>query len=154
CTIGKHRSQSVQAAEDADDGPSGPKAAERRDAAMTAIERRRRDGEPYVCVKPTSTVADPFAELTISAGTSTLDWEVEIGVVIGTTAYRVEPERALEHVAGYCVVNDITLRERIFRADPPLLGTDWLQSKGGPGWLRVGPWLVTAWNVTDPGSFR
>jgi 2,4-diketo-3-deoxy-L-fuconate hydrolase len=154
CTIGNYRSQLIQAAEDADDGPSGPKAAERRKAAMAAIECRCRDGDPYVCVKPTSTVADPFAELAISAGTSTLDWEVEIGVVIGTTAYRVDPERALEHVAGYCVVNDITLRERIFRADPPLLGTDWLQSKGGPGWLPVGPWLVPAWSVPDPASLR
>lgn len=154
CTIGNYRSQIIQAAEDADDGPSGPNAMQRRQAALAAIDRRGRDGEPYVCVKPCCSVADPFGELVVGEGTSTLDWEVEVGVVIGRAAHRVEPEHALEHVAGYCVVNDITLRERVFRADPPLLGTDWLQSKGGPGWLPVGPWLVPAWNVPDPTLLR
>jgi len=154
CTIGNYRSQVVEAAIDAEDGPSGPKAAARREAAEVMLDRRRRDGEPYICVKPSSSVAGPFAELAVPPSLQTLDWEVEIGVVIGRAAWQVEPERALEHVAGYCVVNDITLRERVFRADPPLLGTDWLQSKGGPGWLPVGPWFVPAWNIEDPSSLR
>ena len=118
------------------------------------LDSRRREGAPYICLKATSSVADPFAELAIATGTATLDWEVEIGAVIGRTAWQVTPEDALDHVAGYCVVNDITLRERIFRADPPLLGTDWLQSKGGHGWLPVGPWLVPAWSIPDTTSLR
>jgi len=154
CTIGNYRAQVIEAAVDAGDGPSGPQVVERREAASAMLDRRRREGAPYICVKPTSSVADPFAELAVSPALQTLDWEVEIGVVIGRSAWQVEPERALEHVAGYCVVNDITLRERVFRPDPPLLGTDWLQSKGGPGWLPVGPWFVPAWDIRDPGSLR
>jgi 2-keto-4-pentenoate hydratase/2-oxohepta-3-ene-1,7-dioic acid hydratase in catechol pathway len=152
CTIGNYRAQLIEAALDADDGPSGPQVAQRREAASAMLERRRRQGAPYICLKPTASVADPFAQLAIPPALQTLDWEVEIGVVIGRSAWQVEPERALEHVAGYCVVNDITLRERVFRTDPPLLGTDWLQSKGGPGWLPVGPWFVPAWDIEDPGS--
>ncbi|HKW84796.1 MAG TPA: fumarylacetoacetate hydrolase family protein [Burkholderiaceae bacterium] len=152
CTIGNYRAQVIEAAVDAEDGPSGSRAAARREAAAAMLDRRQRDGVPYICVKPTSSVADPFAELVVSPGLPTLDWEVEIGVVIGRAAWQVEPERAFEHVAGYCVVNDITLRERVFRADPPLLGTDWIQSKGGPGWLPVGPWFVPAWRIEDPGA--
>ena len=112
---------------------------------MTAIERRCRDGDPYVCVKPTSTVADPFAELAISPGTSTLDWEVEIGVVIGTTAYRVDPERALGHVAGYCVVNDVSEREYQLER-----GSQWDKGKGCDTFGPVGPWLVTTDEIRDP----
>ena len=154
CTIGNYRAQVIESAIDAEDGPSGPKAAARREAAAAMLDRRRRDGMPYICVKPSSSVADPFAELAVSPSLPTLDWEVEIGVMIGRAAWQVEPERAFEHVAGYCVVNDITLRERVFRPDPPLLGTDWLQSKGGPGWLPVGPWFVPAWHIEDPSSLR
>lgn len=154
CTIGNYRAQVIEAAADAEDGPSGPRAAARREAAGAALDRRHKEGVPYICVKPTSSVADPFAELVVSPVLPTLDWEVEVGVMIGRAAWQVDAERALEHVAGYCVVNDLTLRERVFRADPPLLGTDWLQSKGGPGWLPVGPWFVPAWNIEDPGSLR
>jgi len=154
CTIGNYRAQVIEAAADAGDGPSGPQAAARREAAAAMLDRRRREGAPYICVKPTSSVADPFAELAVSADLSTLDWEVEIGVVIGRSTWQVAPERALEHVAGYCVVNDITLRDRVFRPDPPLLGTDWLQSKGGPGWLPVGPWFVPAWDIEDASSLK
>ena len=154
CTIGNYQAQLIEAAADAADGPSGPQATARREAAVAMLRRRRLEGAPYICVKPTSSVADPFAELAVSSDQPTLDWEVEIGVVIGRAAWQVPPDRALEHVAGYCVVNDITLRERVFRPDPPLLGTDWLQSKGGPGWLPVGPWLVPSWNITDPTALR
>jgi 2-keto-4-pentenoate hydratase/2-oxohepta-3-ene-1,7-dioic acid hydratase in catechol pathway len=154
CTIGNYRSQVIEAMVDAADGPAGSGAAARQDAALAMLDRRRREGAPYICVKPASSVTDPFAELAIAPGMATLDWEVEIGVVIGRAGWQVKPQDALSHVAGYCVVNDITLRERVFRADPPLLGTDWLQSKGGPGWLPLGPWLVPAWSVPDPTSLR
>ena len=154
CTIGNYRSQVVEAAADAGDGPAGTGAQARRSAASTMLDLRRRQGQPYICVKPGSSLADPFETLPIAPDEATLDWEVEIGVVIGRTAWQVTPADALRHVAGYCVVNDITLRDRVFRADPPLLGTDWLQSKGGPGWLPAGPWLVPSWNVPDTNALR
>ena len=154
CTIGNYCSQVIEAAIDTADGPGGLEAPARREAAVAMVDRRRRAGAPYVCLKPASSIADPYAELAVASDISTLDWEVEIGVVIGTPAWQVDADNALDHVAGYCVVNDITLRERVFRADPPLLGTDWLQSKGRPGWLPVGPWLVPAWCVPDAMSLR
>jgi 2-keto-4-pentenoate hydratase/2-oxohepta-3-ene-1,7-dioic acid hydratase in catechol pathway len=154
CTIGNYRSQLLQAAEDVEDGPLGAGAAMRRQAVAEAIRRRISGGEPYICIKSRSSVADPFADLPVPGGASTLDWEVEIGVVIGRSCYCIDPEDAFDHVAGFCVVNDITLRESVFRDDPPRLGTDWVKSKGGPGWLPVGPWFVPAWQVPDPTALR
>lgn len=147
CTIGNYRAQLVQAALDADPAAD-------IDALHQALERRRRDGDPYVALKPACAVADPFEPLGIDAGLATLDWEVEIGAVIGSPARRVTAATALQHVAGYCTVNDITLRERLFRADPKAMGTDFLQAKGGPGWLPVGPWLVPARQLPDASALR
>lgn len=152
CTIGNYRSQLVEAALDAEDGPGGAGAAGRREAALAAIARREREGEPYVCLKPSSAATDPVGDLRLHV--DTLDWEVEIGAVIGRTAWCVDETRALESVAGYCVVNDLTWRERIFRGDPKVLGTDWLQCKGGAGWLPIGPWLVPARAVARPEDLR
>ncbi|GAB3629920.1 FAA hydrolase family protein [Pandoraea terrae] len=154
CTIGNYRSQLMQAALDADDGPQGPQAATRRDAALAAIESRSRDGAPYVCLKGSASVSGPYDPLSIEAQDSTLDWEAEIGVVIGHPASHVEPAHALEYIAGYCVVNDITLRDRVFRRELPTFGTDWLQSKSRRGWLPTGPWLVPAWEIEDPSELR
>jgi 2,4-diketo-3-deoxy-L-fuconate hydrolase len=154
CTIGNYRSQLVEAALDAGDGPLGAGAAARRDATLAAIETRRREGAPYVCLKGSSCVAGPYDTLRVAGDLDTLDWEAEIGVVIGRSAWHVDRGSALQHVAGYCVVNDVTLRERVFRKDPALLGTDWLQCKARPGWLPAGPWLAPSWNVPNPGHLR
>lgn len=150
CTIGNYQAQLLQAALDGGDGPAGPQAAARQAAALAAIDARRRGGEPYVCITGNARVAGPDGELQIAAGMETLDWEVEIGVVIGRTAWRVDAADALDYVAGYCVVNDVTLRASVFRADPQAMGTDWLQAKARPGTLPAGPWLAPAWNIADP----
>jgi 2,4-diketo-3-deoxy-L-fuconate hydrolase len=147
CTIGNYRSQLAEAALDAD--PAADISALHR-----ALDQRQRDGNPYVALKPVSTVAGPFEPLRVDPALKTLDWEVEIGVVIGKLARKVAPAQALQHVAGYCTVNDITLRERLFRTDLKAMGTDFLQAKGGPGWLPLGPWLVPARQVPDPSALR
>lgn len=149
CTIGNYRSQIVQSAVDADNGRSFD---DKRDAALAVIETRRREGAPYVCLKGAACVSGPYETLSVEAGMSTLDWEAEIGVVMGRAARNVDIAHALDYVAGYCVVNDITLRERVFRQDVPTLGTDWLQSKSRRGWLPTGPWLVPAWEIDDPAT--
>lgn len=151
CTIGNYRSQIVQSAVDADNGRSFD---DKRDEALAVIETRRREGAPYVCLKGVASVSGPYETLSVEAGMSTLDWEAEIGVVMGRAAHYVDVEHALDYVAGYCVVNDITLRERVFRQDAPTLGTDWLQSKSRRGWLPTGPWLVPAWEIDDPATLR
>jgi 2,4-diketo-3-deoxy-L-fuconate hydrolase len=147
CTIGNYRSQLIEAALDVD--PTVDVG-----ALHHALDRRRSDGDPYVALKPACTIADPFEPLVIDPTLKTLDWEVEVGVVIGKPARKVTAAAALQHVAGYCTVNDITLRERLFRADPKAMGTDFLQAKGGPGWLPVGPWLVPARQVPDVSALR
>lgn len=154
CTIGNYRAQWLEAALDADDGPHGPLAAARREQALAAIAARQRDGIPYICHKGPATLAGPCDDLVLPEGLDRLDWEVELGVVIGRPAWQVDVRDALSHVAGYCVVNDLTRRDRIFRDDVKALGSDWLQSKAGPGWLPAGPWFVPAWQVADPQRLR
>ncbi|HEY6510967.1 MAG TPA: fumarylacetoacetate hydrolase family protein [Burkholderiaceae bacterium] len=147
CTIGNYRSQVLEAARDADPATDA-------EAFRQALERRRRDGDPYIALKPACAVAGPFTPLAIDPSLKTLDWEVEIGAVIGKPARNVSVDAALQHVAGYCTVNDITLRERLFRTEPKAMGTDFLQAKGGPGWLPLGPWLVPARHVPDVSVLR
>lgn len=151
CTIGNYRCQVLQAALDA---VGATREATRREAVIASIETRRSEGAPYVCLKGSASVSGPFDRLPIEAGLSTLDWEAEIGVVIGRTARNVEAAEAFGCVAGYCVVNDITARDRVIRPDVPTLGSDWLQSKSRNGWLPTGPWLVPAWSVDDPSALR
>lgn len=151
CTIGNYAAQVVEAALDAERGGDARTA---REAALASIAKRRSEGAPYVCLKGSAAISGPFDPLPVEERMSTLDWEAEIGVVIGRHARNVDVSRALDYVAGYCVVNDITLRERVIRTDLPALGTDWLQSKSRSGWLPAGPWLVPAWDVEAPSSLR
>lgn len=151
CTIGNYRAQLLQAALDNDEasGETAHSEQSRRERHLAAIEARRL-GEPYVVAKPVSSLCGPDDQLELEAGQDTLDWEVEIGVVIGKRARYVSAPEALQYVAGYCTVNDITLRQRLFRLEPKGMGTDFLQAKGGPGWLPIGPLLVPASAVADP----
>jgi 2,4-didehydro-3-deoxy-L-rhamnonate hydrolase len=151
CTIGNYRRQVVEAAVDAEDGPSGPNAGNRLRAALDGIQRREA-GEPYVCLTSNARVAPPLGTLPIHA--DTLDWEVEIAAVLGVEARDVTPEEARSVIAGYCTANDVTVRSRVPRADLPALGSDWIQSKGMPGTLPLGPWFVPAWQVPDLASLR
>lgn len=154
CTIANYRSQLVESALDAADGPQGPQAHARRDAVLQSIEIRRSDGKPYICLKGAACVSGPYDELPVKADMATLDWEVEIGIVIGRHAQHIDVASAFDYVAGYCVVNDITLRDSVFRLDLPMLGADWLQSKSRKGWLPTGPWLVPVWEIEDPSALR
>jgi len=75
------------------------------------------------------------------------DWEVELGIVIGRGGLYIEPGNALEHVAGFCVVNDLS--ERSYQMDR---GGQWTKGKSFPGFAPIGPWLVTADEVPDIGE--
>jgi 2,4-didehydro-3-deoxy-L-rhamnonate hydrolase len=152
CTIGNYRGQVVQAATDADDGPNGTGAERRRHEAVEALRGRRQTGEPYICLTSSARVAAPVGELPIED--STLDWEVEIAAVMNAAARQVEPGQARDLLAGYCTANDVTTRGKVARPDLPALGSDWLQSKGSPGSLPLGPWFVPAWQVPDVRSLR
>ncbi len=91
--------------------------------------------------------------LTLPAYSEVHDWELELAVVIGREAFRVSRENALDHVAGYTIVNDITTRDLVFRKDMKEIGTDWYRSKNAPGFLPTGPFLVPA-SALDPFDAR
>jgi 2-keto-4-pentenoate hydratase/2-oxohepta-3-ene-1,7-dioic acid hydratase in catechol pathway len=101
--------------------------------------------EPVVFMKATSAICGPYDEVMIPHGSEKTDWEVELGVVIGKEARYVTEQDALSHVAGYCVVNDVS--ERAFQLE----GTgQWVKGKSADTFGPIGPWLVTADEVGDP----
>lgn len=152
CTIGNYRRQVVEAAVDADDGAGGPRAADRRRAALESLRQRREAGDPYVCLTSSTRVAAPFGTMQVQV--DTLDWEVEIAAVLGADVRHMSTDEARHVIAGYCTANDLTVRARIMRDDLPALGSDWVQSKGTPGTLPLGPWFVPAWFITDAARLR
>jgi len=100
--------------------------------------------EPIVFSKATSSISGPFDDVIQPKGSTKLDWELELGVVIGSKAQYVAVDKALEHVAGYCVVNDVS--ERAFQ----MATSQWDKGKGFDTAGPIGPWLVTTDEVKDP----
>jgi 2,4-diketo-3-deoxy-L-fuconate hydrolase len=100
--------------------------------------------EPIVFSKATSCISGPNDDVIAPKGSTKLDWELELGVVIGTKAQYVGVEKALEFVAGYCVVNDVS--ERAFQFSTG----QWDKGKGFDTAGPIGPWLVTTDDVRDP----
>ena len=101
--------------------------------------------EPVVFMKATSSIVGPDDDVVIPRGAEKADWEVELGVVIGKPAKYVEQADALSHVAGYCVINDLS--ERAFQLE----GTgQWVKGKSADTFGPIGPWLVTPDEVPDP----
>jgi ureidoglycolate lyase len=102
-------------------------------------------GEPILFMKATSSVCGAHDDLFIPRGAQKTDWEVELGVVIGREARYVNEAQALDHVAGYCVVNDVS--ERSYQLER---GGQWDKGKGCDRFGPIGPWLVTRDDVPDP----
>src|ERR1700761_1735829 len=122
--------------------------------ATAPMEERAASGTPYVFIGLASAICGPDDNVVLPGIGTQHDWELELGVVIGAEAYRVEAGQALSHVAGYVIANDLTTRDRVFRPDMPGLGTDWLAGKNSPTFLPLGPWLVPAAFVPDPARLR
>ena len=104
--------------------------------------------EPILFSKAISCLNGPCDDIVLPPGSEKTDWEVELGVVIGSQARRVDERTAIEHVAGYCVVNDVS--ERSFQIERS--GGQWDKGKGCDTFGPVGPWLVTADEIPDPQS--
>ncbi|HEY9079519.1 fumarylacetoacetate hydrolase family protein [Magnetovibrio sp.] len=101
--------------------------------------------EPVLFTKYTSCINGPNDDVVLPRGSIKTDWEVELGVVIGTAAKYVGVDEALNHVAGYCVVNDIS--ERAFQLENT---GHWVKGKSCDTFGPIGPWLVTRDEVADP----
>jgi 2-keto-4-pentenoate hydratase/2-oxohepta-3-ene-1,7-dioic acid hydratase in catechol pathway len=101
--------------------------------------------EPVVFMKATTCLCGPNDDVVVPKGSQKLDYEVELGVVIGTKAQYVPESKAMDYVAGYAIVNDVS--ERLFQMGP---GGQWDRGKGCDTFGPVGPWLVTTDEVADP----
>ena len=105
--------------------------------------------EPVIFMKATSAICGPNDDVLIPRGSTATDWEVELGVVIGKPAKYVSEEQALEHVAGYCVVNDVS--ERDFQTKR---SGQWTKGKSCDTFGPIGPWLVTRDEVANPQKLK
>jgi len=101
--------------------------------------------EPVVFAKWTSAICGPDDDVRIPRGSAKTDWEVELGVVIGEGGSYIDEADAMKHVAGYCVVNDVSEREWQLER-----GTQWDKGKGCDTFGPIGPWMVTADEIPDP----
>ena len=100
---------------------------------------------PVLFMKATSAICGPNDDVLIPRNSKKTDWEVELGVVIGKKASYVEEADAMDHVAGYCVVNDVS--ERAFQME---FSGQWVKGKSADTFGPIGPWLVTRDEVADP----
>lgn len=105
--------------------------------------------EPILFMKATSAIIGPNDDVEIPRGSVKADWEVELGIVIGTRAKYVSEDKALDHVAGYCVVNDVS--ERAFQSER---GGQWTKGKSHDTFGPIGPYLVTRDEVPDPQNLK
>ena len=106
-------------------------------------------GEPIIFMKATSSIVGPNDDVMIPKDSVKTDWEVELAVIIGSTACNVEESHALEYVAGYCVANDVS--ERAFQIE----GTgQWVKGKSADTFCPLGPYLVTPDEVPEPQNLR
>src|ERR1700722_252051 len=123
---------------------------QRREFGIQKMTERRLHGTPFFFIKANSTMIGPYDTVTLPPDVTSMDWELELGVVIGRRARFVKRETALQYIADYMVVNDLTIRERVNRNDMQEMGMDWVGSKCAPGALPTGPYLVPAEFVGDP----
>lgn len=103
--------------------------------------------EPIIFMKATSAITGPNDDIIIPPGSEKTDWEVELGVVIGRELRYADEVAAADGIAGYCVVNDVS--ERAYQLER---GGQWDKGKGCDSFGPIGPWLVTADEVADPGN--
>lgn len=101
--------------------------------------------EPVVFTKALTSIAGPNDDVRLPDGSEATDWEIELGLVIGTKAHKVSKENALRHVAGYVLANDISERDWQIKRNG-----QWGKGKSFDGFGPVGPWLVTADELADP----
>lgn len=101
--------------------------------------------EPIIFMKSTTSFQGPNDPIIIPRGSTKTDWEVELGVVIGETARYVEEKDALDYVAGYCVIHDLSEREHQLERSG-----QWVKGKSHDTFCPTGPWLVTTDEITDP----
>ncbi|MDM0059158.1 fumarylacetoacetate hydrolase family protein [Variovorax fucosicus] len=150
CTGANYRKHVVDLTLDMGVGPEGLQGPALRRWAEDMMDERAANGEPYVFPKLPSSITGAFDPVVLPGTTEKPDWELELAVVIGRPARHVRREEALDYIAGYSIVNDVSARDLIARTDYKMLGTDWLRSKSCPTFMPFGPTLIPACFVPDP----
>jgi 2,4-diketo-3-deoxy-L-fuconate hydrolase len=128
--------------------------AEARRAGERLMDERVARGEPYLFLGSPAAMCGAYDDIVLPQVGEEHDWELEFAAVIGRHARHVPVERAMELVAGYTIVNDLTTRDLVYRPDLKALGTDWLRSKNSPTFLPTGPYIVPAAFVPDTSDLR
>lgn len=106
--------------------------------------------DPYLFLKPNRSVVGPTDPVVRPTDAHMVDWEVELGVVIGKPGRRIPAASAMEHVAGYTICNDVSARDFTVRTEWPLFSSDWFSQKGYDTFTPIGPVIVPAALVPDP----
>ncbi len=127
---------------------------ERLARATKLVDERAIHGAPFVFSKPSSAITGPYDAVILPQYAVQPDWELELAVIIGKPARYVSRDKALDHVAGYTIANDITNRDLVFRKDTGAMGADWIAAKGSPSYLPTGPCLVPAAFIPDPQNLQ
>ncbi len=116
---------------------------------MGTILTAKDESRPYMFIKPGTSIIGHSETVVIPDASSQVDWEIELAVVMGRQAHHVSASQALDYVAGYTVINDVTARDLNVRDDYPFK-TDWFQSKCFDTFAPLGPWLVPTTCIDDP----
>ena len=101
--------------------------------------------EPVVFMKATSSIVGPNDDIVLLPGSTKTDWEVELGIVMGSDAKNITESKSLDYIAGYCIVNDISEREWQMER-----GGQWVKGKSADTYGPIGPWLVTTDEINNP----
>lgn len=123
-------------------------------AEMAGMNGGKPPQQPIIVPKPTTNVIGPNDPVVRPSVTAELDYEAEMGVVIGRAGRHIPRERALEHVAGYMNIQDMTARDQILPPGEPWMHVQMGRAKGFDGSSPCGPWLLTADEVADPQDLR
>src|SRR5512146_915827 len=135
------------------DGSDGRSVEQVRADAAAAMDARL-SGSPFVFTGLPSAICGPYDDVVLPRDASQPDWELELAAVIGRRSRRLSVAEALDAVAGWVIVNDLTLRDKVFRRDAGALGADWLAAKNSPTFLPAGPVIVPRPSIPDPGDLR
>ena len=151
CAGANYRKHVIDLMVDQPAGPDGNLSRdERRARAVALMDERAAKGAPFAFSKPASAVTGPYDPVILPRRATQPDWELELAVIIGKRARHVSRDKALEYVAGYTIVNDVTNRDLVFRKDTGTMGADWVAAKGSPSYLPMGPYLIPAQFVVNP----
>jgi 2,4-didehydro-3-deoxy-L-rhamnonate hydrolase len=140
----------AEARADSSDGQT----ADSRDVARAELDERLAHGKPFVFLGSAHAMIGARDDVVLPADCTMPDWELELAAFIGRPARRVPRERALEHVAGYTICNDVTSRDALSRPDARHMGLDWLAGKNSPTFLPTGPLFVPAAHAGDPANLQ